>query len=468
MVRLSRFYSLSKTMNNLLSIEQLTGDEIRDLLALGHRLKAERGHHERLPLKGQTWALIFSKSSTRTRVSFEVGISELGGRPMFLSVHDIQLGRGEPIKDTARVLGRMIHGAAIRTYGQQEVEEFASFSGIPTINALTDEEHPCQILADLLTIEEIYGPGSWKDMKIAFVGDGDNNMSRSWMWAAKRLGFTLAIGAPTNYLPLEDFRRHLDCENVIFTTDPGSRQGSFRHQHGRLAFHGPGIGRTVQGKTLLPLPGEQGAAGTCRLRPLRFPLPARLPRQGNHGRRAGTFCSRYLPGSGKQGACPESRARHACRRPPGITRPAILPNLRAMNYEERLQDLLDELDLFQDWTERYEYIISLGKKLPRLDEAYKTEDSLIKGCQSRVWLHTEPDNGVLKLYADSDSLITKGLIAVFIRLLSGLPPEEILKADMSKLDKTGLKDHLAPTRANALNSMAAQIKQAAMKMAEHH
>ena len=121
MVRLSRFYSLSKTMNNLLSIEQLTRDEIRDLLALGHRLKAERGHHERLPLKGQTWALIFSKSSTRTRVSFEVGISELGGRPMFLSVHDIQLGRGEPIKDTARVLGRMIHGAAIRTYGQQEV-----------------------------------------------------------------------------------------------------------------------------------------------------------------------------------------------------------------------------------------------------------------------------------------------------------------------------------------------------------
>ena len=207
-------------MKNLLSIEQLTGDEIKDLLALGHKLKAERGHHERLPLKGQTWALIFSKSSTRTRVSFEVGISELGGRPMFLSVHDIQLGRGEPIKDTARVLGRMIHGAAIRTYGQQEVEEFAGFSGIPTINALTDEEHPCQILADLLTIEEIYGPGSWKDMKIAFVGDGDNNMSRSWMWAAKRLGFTLAIGAPTNYLPLEDFRRHLDCDNVIFTTDP--------------------------------------------------------------------------------------------------------------------------------------------------------------------------------------------------------------------------------------------------------
>ncbi len=206
-------------MKNLLSIEQLTGDEIKDLLALGHKLKAERGNHEELPLKGQTWALIFSKSSTRTRVSFEVGISELGGRPMFLSIHDIQLGRGEPVKDTARVLGRMIHGATIRTYGQKEVEEFAAFSGIPTINALTDEEHPCQILADLLTIEEIYVVGAWKDMKIAFVGDGDNNMSRSWMWAAKHLGFTLAIGAPANYLPNEEFRKHLDCPNVIFTTD---------------------------------------------------------------------------------------------------------------------------------------------------------------------------------------------------------------------------------------------------------
>lgn len=207
-------------MKNLLSIEQLSGDEIKELLALGHKLKAERGNHSSLPLKGQTWALIFSKSSTRTRVSFEVGISELGGRPMFLSIHDIQLGRGEPIKDTARVLGRMIHGAAIRTYGQTEVEEFASFSDIPTINALTDEEHPCQILADLLTIEELYGVGSWKDMKISFVGDGDNNMSRSWMWAAKHLGFTLAIGAPTNYLPMDDYRKHLNCDNVIFTTDP--------------------------------------------------------------------------------------------------------------------------------------------------------------------------------------------------------------------------------------------------------
>lgn len=207
-------------MKNLLTIEQLTGDEIKGLLDLGHRLKTERGDHTELPLRGQTWGLIFSKSSTRTRVSFEVGISELGGKPMFLSINDIQLGRGEPIKDTARVLGRMIHGIAIRTFAQSDVEDFAEYSGIPTINALTDQEHPCQILADLLTIEELYGVGAWKDMKIAFVGDGDNNMARSWMWAAKRLGFTLAIGGPESYLPNAQFRKQLDCDHVIFTSNP--------------------------------------------------------------------------------------------------------------------------------------------------------------------------------------------------------------------------------------------------------
>ena len=136
-----------------------------------------------------------------------------------------------------------------------------------------------------------------------------------------------------------------------------------------------------------------------------------------------------------------------------------------MGYEERLQELLDELDLLQDWTERYEYIIGQGKQLPPLPEALKTDDILIKGCQSRVWLHTESRDGKLILAADSDSLITKGLIALFVRLLSGLPAEEVIKADMSKLDQTGLKDHLAPTRANALNSMAGQIKQAAARIA---
>ena len=207
-------------MKNLLSIEELTADEIKGLLALGHRLKAERGAHREQPLAGQTWALIFSKSSTRTRVSFEVGVSELGGRPMFLSVRDIQLGRGEPIRDTARVLGRMVHGAIIRTYAQEEVEEFARYSGLPTINALTDREHPCQILADLLTIEERYGVGSWKDMRIAFFGDVDNNMGRSWMWAAKRLGFTLVLAGPQQALPKPHVLQELDCPNIICTTDP--------------------------------------------------------------------------------------------------------------------------------------------------------------------------------------------------------------------------------------------------------
>ncbi len=206
-------------MNNLLSIEELSREQMCALLALGHKLKAERGHHGSQPLAGQTWGLIFSKSSTRTRVSFEVGVAELGGRPMFLSTRDIQLGRGEPIKDTARVLGRMIHGAIIRTYGQDEVESFARYSGLPTINALTDKEHPCQILADLLTIEETYGVGSWKDMKISFLGDVDNNMGRSWMWAAKHLGFTLALAGPQHALPSAETLAALDCGNIICTTD---------------------------------------------------------------------------------------------------------------------------------------------------------------------------------------------------------------------------------------------------------
>lgn len=206
-------------MKSLFSIEELTGDQICSLLALGHRLKAERGHHAEQPLAGQTWALIFSKSSTRTRVSFEVGVSELGGRPMFLSTRDTQLGRGEPIKDTARVLGRMVHGAIIRTFDQQDIVDFAAYSGIPTINALTDQEHPCQILADLLTLEEIYGVGAWKDMKIAFLGDVDNNMGRSWMWAAKHLGFTLALGGPEHALPKPETLAALDYPGIICTTD---------------------------------------------------------------------------------------------------------------------------------------------------------------------------------------------------------------------------------------------------------
>lgn len=188
-----------RDMKNLLSIESLTADEIRALVAAGHVMKAARGQHPSQPLAGQTWALLFSKSSTRTRVSFEVGIRELGGSAMFLSAHDIQLGRGEPIKDTARVLGRMVHGAIIRTYGQDEVEDFARYSGIPTINALTDAEHPCQILADIMTAEETFG--SLDGRVVCFVGDGACNVPASWIWAAARLGFELRIAAPKPFQP---------------------------------------------------------------------------------------------------------------------------------------------------------------------------------------------------------------------------------------------------------------------------
>ena len=205
-------------MKHLLSIEELSATEITTLIDNAVKLKAERGYHTQQPLAGQTWAMIFTKSSTRTRVSFEVGIRELGGFPMFLSKNDIQLGRGEPIKDTARVLGRMVHGCIIRTFAQQDVVDFAHYSGIPTVNALTDDEHPCQILADLLTVKEALG--GWEGKKIAFIGDGFSNMTISWMWAAKRLGFELVVAAPAAYQPPAGFLAKLDAPNVTVTTDP--------------------------------------------------------------------------------------------------------------------------------------------------------------------------------------------------------------------------------------------------------
>lgn len=186
-------------MKHLLSIEKLARPDMERILTDTVAMKRARGRHKAQPLAGQTWALIFSKSSTRTRVSFEVGISELGGRPMFLSAADIQLGRGEPIKDTARVMGRMLHGAIFRTYAQSDVEEFAQYSGIPTINALTDAEHPCQILADIQTIQEKQGSIAGKI--VTFIGDGACNVPVSWMFAAGKLGFQLRIAAPKKFQP---------------------------------------------------------------------------------------------------------------------------------------------------------------------------------------------------------------------------------------------------------------------------
>jgi ornithine carbamoyltransferase len=186
-------------MKHLLSIEGMSATDMREILDATTAFKRDRGTAGPRPLEGQTWAMIFAKASTRTRVSFEVGIHELGGRPLFLNAGDIQLGRGEPVKDTARVLGRMVHGTIIRTYGQQEVEEFAEYAGIPTVNALTDAEHPCQILTDIFTIEERVGNIAGK--VVTFVGDGACNVPVSWVFAAAKLDFELRIAAPPAYQP---------------------------------------------------------------------------------------------------------------------------------------------------------------------------------------------------------------------------------------------------------------------------
>ncbi len=189
---------MSTPVRHFLGMKGVEESTLREMLALAARYKAERKTISWRPLAGQTWALIFNKSSTRTRVSFEVAVRELGGNALFLNAMDMQLGRGEPVKDTARVLGRMVHGAIIRTYAQSDVEDFAAYSKIPTVNALTDDEHPCQILADIQTIEEKLGPITGR--KIAFIGDCACNVARSWIYAAEILKFQLALAGPEGYL----------------------------------------------------------------------------------------------------------------------------------------------------------------------------------------------------------------------------------------------------------------------------
>jgi ornithine carbamoyltransferase len=186
-------------MKHLLSIEKLAREDMEMILAESAKLKAARSSGGVQPLAGQIWAMLFSKSSTRTRVSFEVGIRQLGGQAIFLSAAEIQLGRGEPVKDTARVLGRMVNGAVFRTYAQSDLEEFATYAGIPTINALTDQEHPCQILADILTIQE--KRGAIQNKIVTFLGDGACNVVTSWLFAAAKLGFELRIAAPKSFQP---------------------------------------------------------------------------------------------------------------------------------------------------------------------------------------------------------------------------------------------------------------------------
>ena len=201
---------------HFLAIPDFTRAELLNLFELAARMK--RGDYRDRPLAGRTLAMIFAKSSTRTRVSFEVGAYQLGGHALFLSSRDIQLGRGEPIRDTARVLSRYVDGIMIRTFDQAEVEELARFASVPVINGLTDLQHPCQILADLLTVREALG--GWERKVVAWIGDG-NNMAHSWLDAAGVLGFELRLACPAGYRPDPAIvARSGDRTRILLTEDP--------------------------------------------------------------------------------------------------------------------------------------------------------------------------------------------------------------------------------------------------------
>ena len=184
---------------DFLAIPDLSKDEIGTLFDLVARMK--RGGYRDRPLAGKTLAMIFTKSSTRTRVSFEVGAFQLGGHALFLSSRDIQIGRGEPIKDTARVLSRYVDGIMIRTFAHADVEELARYASVPVINGLTDLLHPCQVLTDVFTMREHLG--GWEGKVVAWIGDG-NNMANSWLNAAAVLGFELRLACPEGYEPNHD------------------------------------------------------------------------------------------------------------------------------------------------------------------------------------------------------------------------------------------------------------------------
>src|SRR5688572_3333705 len=201
---------------HFLAIPDLSRSELLSLFDLAAAMKRP-GYAEK-PLAGKTLGMIFAKSSTRTRVSFEVGAYQLGGHALFLSSRDIQLGRGEPIRDTARVLSRYLDGIMIRTFDHADVEELAKYGSIPVINGLTDLQHPCQILADLLTVRE--HAGGWDGKAIAWIGDG-NNMAHSWLDAAGVLGFELRLACPEGYDPDPAIlERNRKLTKIVLTRDP--------------------------------------------------------------------------------------------------------------------------------------------------------------------------------------------------------------------------------------------------------
>lgn len=189
-------------MKHLLCLQDLSTEEIIRILDLADQLKYEKKHGIEHPcLKGKAVGLIFQKSSTRTRVSFETGVHQLGGQALFLSSNDLQIGRGEPVQDTARVLSRYLDGIMIRTYEQKEVEDLAKYGSIPIINGLTDYCHPCQVLADLMTIREKFG--KLEGLTMAYIGDG-NNMANSLIVGGLKSGMNVKVATPEGYRPAQD------------------------------------------------------------------------------------------------------------------------------------------------------------------------------------------------------------------------------------------------------------------------
>ena len=217
-------------MKHFLKETDFKPSELGEVFALAREFKAKRGRHVPPVLAGQTWAMIFSKSSTRTRVSFEVGIHELGGNPLFLNRNDIQLGRGESVEDTAKVLSRFVHGLIVRTHDHAEVERLAAAGTIPVINALTDFLHPCQIYTDAFTMSERWAQnddlvGSLRGRKIAFLGDTACNMANSWILGANLFGMKIALAGPADFAPGAELKAQLQKEgfptdSYQFTTDP--------------------------------------------------------------------------------------------------------------------------------------------------------------------------------------------------------------------------------------------------------
>ena len=205
-----------KTHRDFLALTDFSPSELRALFALADQMR--RGEYRRRPLEGMALAMLFMKSSTRTRVSFEVGAWQLGAHALFLTPRDVQLGRGEAVADTARVLDRMVQGIMIRTFAHADLEEYAQHSEVPVINGLSDLHHPCQILADLLAVQQHLG--SFEGKTIAWIGDG-NNMANSWCDAAAQLGFTLRLACPEGYDPdAAILARALKGGNVQLVRDP--------------------------------------------------------------------------------------------------------------------------------------------------------------------------------------------------------------------------------------------------------